>query len=176
LQTQYDPIVQYKARFISVVSKNNWEYVNRNTSSGNIVSVLAITENKEVVLVEQFRIPVNKYVLECPAGLIDDGEEPLVAIKRELLEETGYISNNWKQIYTSPKSPGIISEIEYAFIATDCKKVEDGGGIENEKIVVQIVQLENLDNWLLGTMSMNRMVSSGIYAKLYHYNDLNLTH
>lgn len=168
--------ILHESKFLSVVKNNNWEYVKRNTSTGNIVSVLAITENKEVILVEQFRIPVNKYVLECPAGLIDDGEEPLVAIKRELLEETGYISNNWIQIYTSPKSSGIISEIEYAFIAKGCKKVEEGGGIENEKIAVHVVQLENLDNWLLGTLSMNRMVSSDIYAKLYHYNDLNLMH
>ena len=55
---------------------------------GNAVAVLALQKD-DIILVREFRFPIG-YVLEIPAGNVDSGETPLKAIKRELLEETGY--------------------------------------------------------------------------------------
>jgi ADP-ribose pyrophosphatase len=164
-----DPEILYVGKFVSVVKEGNWEYLTRNTETGGIVSILPITENNEVVLVEQFRIPVNSNVIECPAGVIGDddtNETPLECAKKELLEETGYTSDNWICIYASPKSPGLITEIDHKFIARDCKKVAGGGGVETEDITVHVISLDHIDDWLR-LKSKTKLVSGGIYGGLY---------
>jgi 8-oxo-dGTP pyrophosphatase MutT (NUDIX family) len=60
--------------------------------------VLAVTENDEVVLVRQYRHGIARESLELPAGVIEAGEEPLAAAKRELYEETGYAAEHWEPI------------------------------------------------------------------------------
>jgi len=163
--------IVYKGKFLTVVRKKGWEYVKRNTNSGNIVSVLPITSENEVILVEQFRIPVDKYVLECPAGVLGDdikNEVPLDCAKKELQEETGYVSDDWQRVYTSPKSPGIITETDYKYVARNCKKVADGGGVGTEDITVHKIPLDNIKEYL-SDLENDRdiLVSSGIYAGLY---------
>jgi ADP-ribose pyrophosphatase len=69
------------------------------------VNIIALTQQGEVVLVEQWRHPVREVTLEFPAGVVEEGEDPLVAAKWELLEETGYVSEDWHflgQCYTQP--------------------------------------------------------------------------
>ena len=76
-----------------------WEYAVRPNCKG-AVAILAVTEDRKVILVEQYRPPVNRKVIELPAGLAGDiplqEDEPLVvAAKRELKEETGYVAKDW---------------------------------------------------------------------------------
>ena len=66
-----------------------WESFERVNCKG-IVAILPVTDDKEVLLIRQFRPPVNRYVIEFPAGLNDKGDTLEEAAKRELLEETGY--------------------------------------------------------------------------------------
>ena len=54
------------------------------------VAAMAITEDNQVILIKQYRYPLNEILIEVPGGFIDAGEEPLKAVERELLEETGY--------------------------------------------------------------------------------------
>ena len=61
--------------------------------------VMAITENNEVVLVKQYRHPVGESMLELPGGFIEAGEDPELAIRRELLEETGYDFSNIDYVF-----------------------------------------------------------------------------
>lgn len=164
--------ILYEGKFITVVNDRNWEYVQRNTLKCGVVSILATTKDNELLLVEQFRIPVCSNVIECPAGVlgdIDKNETPLECAKKELLEETGYISNDWEHIYTSPQSPGITNEINFKFRARNCEKVNDGGGVENESIIVHKVKLDTIRDYLkiYESTKPHTLVSAGIYSGLY---------
>ena len=80
----------HTGRHLDFHSRGGWEFVARSIGTG-VVGVIAITDNDELVLVEQFRIPVSSRVLELPAGLVGDLAEETIeaAALRELLEETG---------------------------------------------------------------------------------------
>src|SRR5688572_18561755 len=83
-----------QGKYLSLIDENGWEYVRRDGATG-VVLIVAITDDRRLVLVEQFRTSVHRRVMELPAGLVgdgaDDAEESLVvAARRELLEETGF--------------------------------------------------------------------------------------
>ena len=73
----------------NMVETRDWESVERVNCSG-IVGMVPLTDDGDVILIKQFRPPVNGYVIELPAGLCDIGETLEDAARRELIEETGY--------------------------------------------------------------------------------------
>ena len=88
------------------VGPDGWEYVQRANSAGGI-TILAITPEERVLLVEQHRTPLGKTVIELPAGLVEDAEDPEIALKRELKEETGYTCKGISTLVSSGStSPG----------------------------------------------------------------------
>src|SRR4051812_26335428 len=60
------------------------------------VVILALTSDKHYILTEEYRHPIKKFLLSCPGGYMEEGEDPLNAAKRELLEETGYSAESFK--------------------------------------------------------------------------------
>lgn len=99
----------------------NWEAVERVNCNG-VVAVIPFTNNEEILLVRQFRPAVNGFVIEFPAGLNDRDEDPTEAAKRELIEETGYFSNELELIAKGPISSGMSSEMMDVFIAQNAFK------------------------------------------------------
>jgi 8-oxo-dGTP pyrophosphatase MutT (NUDIX family) len=90
------------------------------------VDVIALTADLNVVLVDQYRHAVGQIRTEFPAGVVDDGrEEPLVAIKRELLEETGYASEDWHLLGTAPVNPALQTNRIHCFLALDARRITD---------------------------------------------------
>ncbi|SHJ48506.1 NUDIX hydrolase [Paramaledivibacter caminithermalis] len=83
------------------------------------VAVIPITEDNKIVMVKQYRKSVEEYLLEVPAGKLEIGEEPLDCAKRELLEETGYKSDNLQYIFKFYTSPGFCNETISIFLAKD---------------------------------------------------------
>lgn len=88
------------------------------------VCVVPLTEDNEVILVNQFRYPYGEVVKEVPAGKMESNEDPLVCGLRELSEETGYTAGNVVSLGVFYPSPGIMDEILYMYLATDLKKGE----------------------------------------------------
>lgn len=146
LEDEYrdDPeVTQWQGRFITAKTRGRWEYVSRARGIKAAV-ILAITPEDEVVLVEQFRIPLGKPCIELPAGLIGDddggeGEEASMAATRELEEETGYRAARMEDLGEFYSSPGMVSEAFTLFRAFDLTRVSEGGGIEGEGITVHHV-------------------------------------
>lgn len=87
------------------------------------VGVIAIDENRQVFMVEQFRKPFDNMVTEIPAGKLEYGEDPLIAAQRELEEEVGVKAGNIKHIGTYYSSPGFCDEKIHLYLATDLLNV-----------------------------------------------------
>ena len=106
--------VHHRGRFLGLYEVNGWEYVTRTNASG-VVVIVAVTTDNELVLVEQFRAPVGAPVIELPAGLAGDqgdADESLIgAAERELWEETGYRSDQWRELAVCPSSAGMSDEM-----------------------------------------------------------------
>jgi len=83
------------------------------------VAIVAIDADDNVLLVNQFRKPVEKELLEIPAGGIDPGEDPETAVRRELQEETGYLPGRVERLGGFYSAPGYCSEYLYLYLATD---------------------------------------------------------
>ena len=75
-----------------------------------VVAILPVLPDERLLLVKQYRHPVKDLLWEIPAGLIDAGESPLIAAKRELREETGYEAKEWKEHFSFFTSPGFTDE------------------------------------------------------------------
>lgn len=101
------------------------------------VAIIAITEEKKIVLINQFRKPLEKTIVEIPAGKLERDEDPLDCAKRELEEETGYKSSNLEFISSFYTSPGFANEIIYLYF-TD--KIELGEINRDEDEFIDVIE------------------------------------
>jgi len=91
----------------------------RHSGSVVILAVDGSEDEPRVLLERQYRHAAGRYLLELPAGRIDEGETELKAAKRELLEETGYTARSWKRVLHFWASPGFVAESMAIFLAQD---------------------------------------------------------
>ncbi|MBV8238520.1 MAG: NUDIX hydrolase [Sphingomonas sp.] len=136
----------WQGRFIRMMKDGKWEYASRARGIEAAV-ILAITPADEVVLVEQFRVPLGRNCLELPAGLIGDeqeGEAVGHAATRELEEETGYRAGRIEPLGFFYSSPGMVSEGFTLVRAHDLVKTGAGGGDADENIIVHLVPLREV--------------------------------
>lgn len=89
------------------------------------VAIIAVTPENKIILIEQFRKPLERALIEIPAGKIDAGESLEHCAMRELEEETGYYANQLKRVQSFATSPGFADEIIHVFLATDLVQRED---------------------------------------------------
>lgn len=107
------------------------------------VAVIALTAENKIVMVEQYRKPLERSLLEIPAGKLEPGEKPELSIVRELEEETGYAAGKLEHLISFYTSPGFADELVHLYIATDIKKVENPlAGDEDEFVELEEVTLE----------------------------------
>ena len=103
------------------------------------VNIIALNKADEAVLIEQYRQGTEEITLELPGGMVDAGEQPDTAAKRELLEETGYSSDRWTLLGKSHPNAAIQSNTIYHYLAIDCEKTAETAFDEHESIVTTIL-------------------------------------
>jgi len=86
---------------------------------GDCVAIIAVDDEDNILLVNQFRKPVEKRLLEIPAGGIELGEEPVDCVRRELREETGFLPQKLERLGGFYSSPGYCTEYLHLYLATD---------------------------------------------------------
>lgn len=157
----------WKGRFLEAVVENDWEYVRRPGGMGAAV-ILAVTGAAEIVLVEQYRVPLGASCLELPAGLVgDDGpEDVLTAARRELEEETGFRAETLEDLGVFTSSPGMTSEHFTLVRATGLVRVGAGGGVEGENITVHCVPLRTLPHFIAEKRRAGVMIDVRLLAAL----------
>lgn len=157
----------WKGRFLEAVVEEDWEYVRRPGGMGAAV-ILAVTDAQEIVLVEQYRVPLGTSCLELPAGLVgDDGpEEVLTAARRELEEETGFRAKALEDLGVFTSSPGMTSEHFTLVRATGLVRVGPGGGVDGEAITVHCVPLRTLPAFIAEKRRAGVMIDVRLLAAL----------
>jgi len=162
--------IHYSGRYLGLKERDRWEYAYRTNASG-VVVIVPVTDAGEIILVEQYRIPVNSRVLELPAGLVGDNgdhdEDFKTAAQRELIEETGYRAASLQELLTSPSTPGMADEMITIFFASGLERVGPGGGDGNEDITIHHVALGTAVGWLEARMAEGVMLDPKIYAGLF---------
>lgn len=114
------------------------------------VNIIALTKTQEVVLIEQYRYGAERIVLELPGGMIDEDEEPMAAAKRELTEETGFVSDKFILLGKSHPNPAIQNNTIYHFLAIDCEKTGETSFDEHESVLTKLVSLSEIENLIAG--------------------------
>jgi ADP-ribose pyrophosphatase len=146
------------------------------------VGIVAITNDDRVVLVEQFRVPVGKTVVEIPAGLTGDvagseHESLLESAKRELREETGYEAERWTELGSGYSSPGLTDEMIVLFLAEEIRKCGPGGGDSGEEITVHEVPFDQVITWLTKRgATADLKLLAGLFAAQEHRSKRGETH
>jgi len=163
-------ITHYRGRYLSLLERDGWEFASRSNATG-VVVLVAITGQREILLVEQFRKPVGVTVIELPAGLVGDhddaAETVLQAAARELEEETGYAAEHLEHLMACPSSAGMSDEIISFVLATGLRRTGPGGGDASEDIEVIAVPLAEADAWLDRQLADGKAMDPKIYTALY---------
>lgn len=168
----------YRGRYLSLLEVDGWEFVSRSNASG-VVGLIAVTDHNELVLVEQFRAPINTNVIELPAGLVGDLDDPneplLLAAQRELLEETGFEATQLKILMACPSSAGMSDEIITFVLATGLRRIAAGGGDSSENITVHLIPVKEVDGWVRDRNTAGIPSDPKIFSALHWLNSGNYT-
>jgi len=108
------------------------------------VNVLAFNKGNELILVSQYRHGIDDVTIESPAGVVDRGEDPLEAAKRELLEETGHVSESWLKLGAVSANPAFLNNFCHIYLATNCKKIAEQSLDALEEIEILFETLESV--------------------------------
>lgn len=161
---------RFAGEYLGLVERDGWEFATRMNASA-VAVLIAVTDEDELLLVEQYRTPVDADVIELPAGLVGDLEDPdediLVAAGRELVEETGYRAGRLEAVISCPSSAGMTDEIITFVRACELERVGDGGGDASEAITVHHVPLTSVDRWLAERRSGGSPMDPKIWTALY---------
>ena len=129
------------------------------------VNVIAITGGGEFVMVRQYRHAMDVVLDELCAGVVEQGEAPIDAARRELIEETGYAGGQWEEIMTVGRNPSICDTIPHCDLAQGVERVSDQHLDASEDIAVLLLSRDEIEAML----RENRQLQALMAAPLWRY-------
>ena len=130
----------------------------------NWANVTAVTPDREIVLVRQYRHSYGEAILELPGGAIDAGETNIEGAKRELLEETGYTGENWEEVASVSPNPANHNNRSFTFLCLNAQKVADQHLDNGEEIDVVVMPLEEV----YALLTKNKIVQAMHVTSLFY--------
>ncbi|HID53986.1 MAG TPA: NUDIX hydrolase, partial [Anaerolineae bacterium] len=131
------------------------------------VNVVAVTLAEEIILVRLYRPGIQKTILEIPGGVVDGEDESLVtAVSRELLEETGYHSDDITLVGQGAPDPARYDNYAYYFLARNARKVAEPAWDENEEMEILLTPIPEVIEMLLDGRIQNGMQQNALFYAL----------
>ena len=158
LETPYFALRSDKLRLPGGAVKDPYYVVERPDAA----IIFPLTGEGEAVLVRQYRPPLERMELGLPAGLVEEGEKPEAAARRELLEETGYSGGEWEPLGALASSPSLKDNWAYLFLARGVEETSVPDPDEHELVEVVRVSVEDI----LGLIRGGQIVSSSGVAAI----------
>jgi 8-oxo-dGTP pyrophosphatase MutT (NUDIX family) len=137
-----------------VLEYNNW------------VNAIALTDDNKILMVNQYRHAAGIVSLEIPGGVIDGDETPEQAIRRELLEETGYQFDNFELLCTLYANPSTANNQTFCYLARGGKKVQEQSLDEQEDILVETHTIEEVKQLLRDNKIAQALHCAGLFYAL----------
>lgn len=136
------------------------------------VNAFAITEEGKVLMVKQYRHGIGQISIELPGGVVEKGEDLLEGCKRELLEETGYVFNEWEFIGKVCANPSTTNNYTHFYLAKGGKKVAELSLDEGEDLVVMEISIEEVKQLVLENKIIQSLHTNAIFYALLRLNAL----
>jgi ADP-ribose pyrophosphatase len=132
----------------------------------NWVNAVAITEDNKILMVKQYRHAAGIVSLEIPGGVIDEGETPEQGLRRELLEETGYLFDNFELLCIVYANPSTADNQTRCYLARGGKKVQEQVLDEQEDIIVETHTIEEVKKLLAENKIAQALHCTGLFYAL----------
>ncbi len=136
------------------------------------VNMVALTEDKQIIFVKQYRHGAGKIMVELPAGVVEDNEDPEIAARRELLEETGYAFDDISYVCELFANPATSGNITYTYLLTGGRKVQEQELDPSEDIEVVLMDLQEAKQFLFDNKIGQALHSSALFYTLKKLGEL----
>ncbi|MGJ1205815.1 NUDIX hydrolase [Sphingobacterium lactis] len=130
------------------------------------VNMVGITEEEEILFVRQYRHGANEVMVELPAGVVEEGEDPEYAARRELMEETGYAFGEATYVCELFANPATSGNLTYTYLLTGGKKVQEQQLDPSEDIEVVHMSIEEAKQFLLENKIGQALHSAALFYTL----------
>lgn len=127
------------------------------------VNVIAITKDGEFVMERQYRHALGVNSIELPCGVMEEGETPIEAAQRELLEETGYAGGEWSKLMTIAPNPGSMNNQTHCFLAVGVEKIANQSLDATEDLTVHLMSREDVKALLDNNMIHQALMVAPLY-------------
>lgn len=158
---RYHPKLQKESEFV-VLNSPRW------------VNIIPITEEGNVVFVEQYRHGIDEITLEVPGGLIDNNESPKEAAERECTEETGFVGDQSGAILLGENypNPAFLNNTCYSFVWFNCKKIKEQKLDINEDINVIEIPLKEVKKMIIDGQIKHSLVLTAFLFYFLKYGEI----
>lgn len=136
------------------------------------VNMVALTEDNQVIFVKQYRHGAGRIMVELPAGVVEENEDPEIAARRELLEETGYAFDDISYVCELFANPATSGNITYTYLLTGGRKVQEQDLDPSEDIEVVLMDLEEAKQFLFDNKIGQALHSSALFYTLKKLGEL----